>query len=179
MSAVKNVLEEAKKHVGYVEGPKKDNMFGKWYGSNGTAWCAAFVSYVLNKAGYGATIKGAQTAKGFNSCGAGIKFFKAKKAWFPVSEAKPGDLVFFDWDHDGEQDHVGIITFNDPAKKIVHTIEGNTSSASQSNGGTVQAKTRNYSVIMGVGRPAYPVEKPKAAPTPAVKTATAPAPKAE
>ena len=69
--------------------------------------------------------------------------------------------------------------------KTIKTIEGNTSDKSHSNGGTVQAKTRNWSVIMGVGRPAYaasasapvaaepaekPVEKPAAA-VPAQKTA--------
>lgn len=165
MTTPAQVIAEAKKHVGYVEGPKKNNIFGKWYGSNGTPWCAAFVSYCLNHTGAGDLIKGAQTPKGFNSCGAGIKFFKSKKAWFPVKDAKPGDLCFFDWDHDGEQDHVGIVVKNDPAKKVLHTIEGNTSDKNHSNGGTVQAKVRNYSVIMGVGRPAYAV-----APAPAPVT---------
>lgn len=160
------VIAEAKKHLGYVEGPKKDNIFGKWYGSNGTAWCAAFVSYCLNRAGGGDLIKGAQTAKGFNSCGSGIKFFKAKKAWFPVASAKPGDLCFFDWDHDGVQDHVGIVVSNDPKTKTIKTIEGNTSDTNHSNGGTVQAKTRNYGVIMGVGRPAYAVAAPAVASAP-------------
>lgn len=178
------VIAEAKKHLGYVEGKNKDNTFGKWYGSNGSAWCAAFVSYVLNHTGNGALIKGAQTAKGFNSCGAGIKFFKGKKAWFAVKDAKPGDIVFFDWDHDGEQDHVGIVVSNDPKTKTVKTIEGNTSDSNHSNGGVVMAKTRNYSVLMGVGRPAYsgaaqaPVETLKAAPAPVSAPAKAEAPKA-
>lgn len=156
--AIVAVVTEAKKHVGYVEGPKKDNIFGAWYGANHTAWCAEFVSYVLNHAGYGKLIAGAQSPKGFASCGKGIAFFKAKKAWFPVEQAKPGDLVFFDWDHDGEQDHVGIVTMNDVANKKLHTIEGNTSDASHSNGGIVQIANRNYSVVMGVGRPAYPAD---------------------
>lgn len=158
------LIAEAKKHLGYVEGKGKDNIFGKWYGMNGAPWCAMFVSYCLNKSGAGAAVAGAQSPKGFASCGAGIKFFKAKKAWFPVAQAKAGDIVFFDWEHDGEQDHVGIVVSNDPKTKTVKTIEGNTSDTNHSNGGTVQAKTRNYSVIMGVGRPAYAVVKPAAAP---------------
>lgn len=168
------LIAEARKHVGYVEGPKKDNLFGKWYGMNGAPWCAMFVSYCMNISGSGALIKGAQGPKGFASCGAGIKFFKAKKAWFPASAAKPGDLVFFDWERDGEQDHVGIVVSNDPKTKTMKTIEGNTSSASQSNGGTVAAKTRNYSVIMGVGRPAWPA--PKVPAQPAAPAAAAPKP---
>jgi len=159
MTAQYEVIQEAKKHVGYVEGPNKDNMFGKWFGANHTAWCAEFASYCINKAGYGSLIAGAQTAKGSASCGSFIQFFKKKKAWFPVEQAEMGDLVFFDWDHDGEQDHVGIVVKNNPEAKTVETIEGNTSDASHSNGGTVKRCVRNYSVIMGVGRPKYPTVK--------------------
>jgi hypothetical protein len=151
-----DVITEARKHIGYVEGPNKDNIFGAWFGANHTAWCAEFVSYVLNHAGYGSTIAGAQTAKGFSSCGKGIAHFKAKKAWFKVEQAKVGDIAFFDWDHDGSQDHVGIIAQVDVAGKRIKTIEGNTSNASNSNGGVVKETWRNMGVIMGVGRPNYP-----------------------
>lgn len=152
---VKDVINEARKHVGYVEGPKKNNIFGAWYGANNSPWCACFVSYVLNHSGYGRLIGGAQTVKGFNSCGKGIAFFKSKKAWFKVEQAQPGDLAFFDWDHDGEQDHVGLVVQVDLKKKQIKTIEGNTSDTSHSNGGVVKEQWRNFSVIMGVGRPDY------------------------
>lgn len=164
MTTAQQVIAEATKHVGYVEGPKKDNIFGKWYGANFSPWCACFVSYCINKVGGGALIKGAQTAKGFNSCGAGIKFFKSKKAWFPVAKAKPGDFAFFDWDHDGSQDHVELVVKNDPKKKQVLCIGGNTSDASHSNGGVVKKSWRSYGAIMGVGRPAYAEPAPKVAP---------------
>ena len=157
MSA-KDVIAHARKHLGYVEGPNKDNIFGAWYGANHAPWCACFVSWAINAAGQGELIAGAQTKKGFNSCGKGIAFFKAKKAWFPVAEAKVGDVAFFDWDHDGEQDHTGIVTDIDLKGKKIKTIEGNTSDTSHSNGGIVKEQWRNFSVIMGVGRPAYPAE---------------------
>lgn len=153
--SVKDVILEARKHLGYVEKAGKDNIFGAWYGANHAPWCACYVSYVLNHSGYGRLIGGAQTAKGFNSCGKGIAFFKKKKAWYPVAEAKPGDLAFFDWDHDGEQDHVGLVTQVDLKNKKIKTIEGNTSDTSHSNGGVVKEQWRNFSVIMGVGRPDY------------------------
>ena len=156
-----DVIKEARKHLGYTEGANKDNIFGKWYGANHTAWCAEFVSYCLNHAGLGDLIKGAQTDKGFASCGKGIEFFKKRNAWHPVQDAIIGDIAFFDWDHDGSQDHTGIVTGIDKAKKLVRTIEGNTSDTSHSNGGVVKESWRNFSVIMGVGRPAYP-----ATPTP-------------
>lgn len=156
--AAKDVIAHARKHLGYVEGANKDNMFGKWYGANHSPWCAAFASWAVNAAGHGELIAGAQTKKGFNSCGKGIAFFKSKDAWFPVAQAKPGDLAFFDWDHDGEQDHVGIVVEINLKKKQIKCIEGNTSDKSHSNGGVVQEQWRNFSVIMGVGRPAYPTE---------------------
>jgi len=151
----KNVIVEARKHIGYVEGAGKDNIFGEWYGANRSPWCACFVSYVLNHAGHGDLVAGAQTKKGFNSCGAGIKFFKKKKAWFSIEEAVQGDIAFFDWDHDGEQDHTGIVVKIDLAKKRVLMIEGNTSDTSHSNGGVVKEQWRSFGVIMGVGRPDY------------------------
>jgi hypothetical protein len=155
MSEQGKVVVEARKHLGYVEGANKDNIFGAWYGANHSPWCAAFVSYCVTHAGMPDLLKGAQTAKGFNSCGKGIEFFKKHKAWFPVTEAKQGDLAFFDWDHDGSQDHVGIVIGIDLEKKRVKCIEGNTSDTSHSNGGVVQEQWRSFGVIMGVGRPAY------------------------
>lgn len=183
MSQVHSLIVEAKSHLGYVEGKGKDNKFGKWYGMNGAPWCAMFVSYCINEIGAGDLIKGAQGPKGFASCGYGIKFFKKKKAWFSVADAQPGDLAFFDWDKDGEQDHVGIVISNDPKTKTIKTVEGNTSDSSHSNGGTVQAKTRNYGVIMGVGRPAWkdkfgegkPAEEKKPEPKPVDKPVEKPA----
>lgn len=156
--AANAVVASARTKLGYIEGENKDNFFGRWYGANNSAWCACFVSWALAKAKLTHLIAGAQTDKGFNSCGAGIRFFKAKKAWYPVAEAKVGDLAFFDWDKDGEQDHVGIVTAIDLKKKQIRTIEGNTNDVNRSNGGTVQEKWRNFSVIMGVGRPAYPAD---------------------
>lgn len=155
MSAV-DVILQARKHLGYVEGPGKNNIFGKWYGANGSPWCACFVSWAVAAGGHPTLLQGAQTQKGFNSCGAGIKFFKRKNAWFPTDEARVGDLAFFDWDHDGSQDHVGIVTQVDLKAKKIKCIEGNTSNKSHANGGVVQEQWRNMSVIMGVGRPAYP-----------------------
>ena len=39
----------------------------------------------------------------------------------------PGTIIFFDWDHDGASDHVGIVESCDGT--TVHTIEGNSGDA--------------------------------------------------
>ena len=54
-------------------------------------------------------------------------------------------IIFFDWDHDGTSDHVGIVEKCEGGR--VYTIEGNSSD---------QVRQRNYTVdygaIMGYGR---------------------------
>lgn len=55
-----------------------------------------------------------------------------------------GMIIFFDWDHDGTSDHVGIVEKCEGGR--VYTIEGNSSD---------QVRQRNYAVdyssIMGYG----------------------------
>ncbi|MEU8119399.1 peptidoglycan-binding protein [Spirillospora sp. NPDC049024] len=67
-----------------------------------------------------------------------------------VDQAKPGDIVFFDWgatNSIGAIDHVGVV------EKVLgggrlQTIEGNTSDS-------VRRRVRDSGVIAGYGRPAY------------------------
>ncbi|WP_141580791.1 CHAP domain-containing protein [Actinomadura sp. WMMA1423] len=67
-----------------------------------------------------------------------------------VNQAKPGDIVFFDWgatNSIGAIDHVGVV------EKVLgggrlQTIEGNTSDS-------VRRRVRDSGVIAGYGRPAY------------------------
>jgi peptidoglycan hydrolase-like protein with peptidoglycan-binding domain len=134
----------------------KDNIFGRYMDLNHTAWCAEFVSYCFQKAGAGKLIEKVQTPKGYVGCGAGIRGM-TKKGWkkIPVAQAQPGDVIFFDWDHNHDPDHTGIVLKNDPKKKIVTCREGNTSrgDGSRSNGGQVAQRPRNYSVVFAVFRP--------------------------
>ena len=171
-------LAVAQFYVGTKEKPKGSNhtIFGAWYGVQ-TAWCAMFVSYCLNHSGNGKTINGAQSKKGYALCSKGISWFKRKKAWFPVKQAKPGDVAFFDWNHDHNPDHTGIIVKVDLKRKRVLTIEGNTGPSNLSNGGMVMKQWRSMSVIIGVGRPAFPaaaVAVEKTPPAPVVVEAVKP-----
>lgn len=161
----------------YKEAKSDDTLFGRWYGMNHAAWCAMFVSYCFNDAGAGKLVA-ASTAKGFASCTAGCNWFRKHKAFFHAREAKPGDVVFMAFDGDlSDADHVGIVVSHDKVKKIVHTVEGNTTNpkaaGSQSRGDGVYLKARPYSLIVGIGRPKWPfpsisvpveTPKPKVAP---------------
>jgi cell wall-associated NlpC family hydrolase len=166
---VEAVLAVAKYYVDkkYVEGPKKNTVFGKFMNLNYAPWCASFVSYVFNKAGAGHIVRGTQTKNGFVGCSAGIRGLK-KKGFKTVklAEALPGDIIFFDWQNDNDPDHVGIVLKSHPKKKIVTCYEGNTSNGkggSQSNGGGVYKRDRRYSLVHVVIRPVFKVTStPKA-----------------
>jgi peptidoglycan hydrolase-like protein with peptidoglycan-binding domain len=111
-----------------------------------------FVSYCFHGAGLPLEIT---TKKGFAYCPYGVKWFKDKGWWHPRTETpRPGDVVFYDWEQNGESDHVGIIE-KVLAKGQIQAIEGNTGDRSQGNGGRVMRKTRSRSVIWGYGRPPY------------------------
>ena len=140
----------------YKEGRNNDSVFGKWYGMNNVPWCAMFVSYCFNKAGVGSLVA-ASTLKGFASCSAAVNWFKAHKGLVASKNAKPGDVVFFNFHGAKSPDHVGIVISNDPKHKVMHTVEGNTvnpnGTGDQVNGDGVYYKTRPYGYVVAVGRP--------------------------
>jgi CHAP domain len=147
----------------YEEGPSKDNLFGKWFGANHTAWCAEFVSYCFNKAGAGYVVNGLQTKNGYLSCGKGIAAMKKRGLkQVAVKDAQPGDIIFFDWEHDHDPDHTGIVLKNNPKKGTIVCREGNTSrgDGSKSNGGQVAERVRYYTNVFAVFRPQWKPVKP-------------------
>lgn len=160
MATAKQVIAEAVSHAGYTETGNNVNMFGKWYGMNGAAWCAIFVSYCMNKAGAGALIKGAATAKGTARVSDFMRHAQKHK-WAKIApkDAHAGDIVIFDFPGGYETDHVGFIRAASKGKNI-YTIEGNTSSGtgSQSNGGGVYKRTRSFGTVHSIWRPPYDAE---------------------
>ena len=72
-----SIINIAKTEIGYTETGSNDTKYGKWYGLNNNPWCAMFVSWCFNQAGLSSKIA-AQTAKGFASCNAGLKWFVSK-----------------------------------------------------------------------------------------------------
>jgi hypothetical protein len=164
----------------YEEGPQKDNLFGKWFGANHTAWCAEFVSYCFTKGGAGYVVQGIQTKTGYLSCRAGIAGMK-KRGYkqIPVKDAQPGDIIFFDWDHDHDPDHTGIVLKNNPKKGQITCREGNTSrgDGSRSDGGQVAERVRFYTSVFAVFRPVWkPVTKVAAPAVAPVTPVAAPVP---
>ncbi|MBE6019640.1 MAG: CHAP domain-containing protein, partial [Clostridiales bacterium] len=113
------IIEVAKKELGNQGGEK----FWTWYGfSMRVDWCAIFVSWCEDQCGYIDESK----APSFAMVSDGGNWFVRNDQWLDKgSVPEPGDLIFFDWEKDGDRDHVGIVTQVIGDK--VFTIEGNSS----------------------------------------------------
>ena len=126
------------------------NMGGEpywsWYGFNSRVeWCACFVSWCANECGYIDT----GVIPKFAGCVNGAQWFKDKGQWQDGSaEPVPGMIIFFDWESDGETDHVGIV--QKVENGIVYTVEGNSGDSCRVN----QYSVGHYQ-IYGYGVPQY------------------------
>jgi hypothetical protein len=147
-------LAEAKRHVGEKESPPSSNRisFSNWYGIVGP-WCAMFVSWCYVQAGSKAFAKGQRYAYVpyiVHDARAGANNLAI------VHEPSAGDLVCFDWDHDGVADHVGLFdSWLSHRAGTFRTVEGNTAVGNESNGGAVMARERDRSEVLAfvhVGR---------------------------
>ncbi|MEU4343479.1 CHAP domain-containing protein [Nocardia sp. NPDC023852] len=104
------------------------------------AWCASFASWLWEKAGY----KVNWTNKNYVPS----IWSDAKKMGLAANaaNAQPGDMIIFDWQGDGNPDHVGIV--ESVNGNSITTIEGNSSDAIRRNNYRV-----GTSSLVGVVKP--------------------------
>ena len=130
------LVDLVKSQVGNVGGAP----YWSWYGFDSrVAWCACFVSWCYNRAGV--------SEPRFAACQSqGIPWFTSHGQWgdrgYP--NLAPGDAIFFDWELDGEADHVGIVIGTDGER--VYTVEGNSGDACK-----IKSYPLNYECIKGYG----------------------------
>lgn len=142
--------------LGYTETPAGSNRtkYGVWYGMNGVAWCAEYVSWCYR--GDLTMIKGkfARTDEKARSLNKQGVFHKGSAG------IKAGDIVFYAFygsSFEGRYlgiNHVGICLGEKEDGRII-AIEGNTSAGDNANGGQVQIRYRSKGYIAGYFRPAY------------------------
>ena len=109
-----DLMELAKEQVGNIGGRK----YWEWYGSAvHFEWCGAFVSWCYAQAG--------KDGPFFTGCYWGAEWFKERDQWgdWDYPDIAPGDCIFFDWNLDGDADHVGLVIGTDG--EYVYTVEGN------------------------------------------------------
>ena len=113
----KPLINTAMSQLGNVGGEPYWTWFG--FGMR-VEWCAIFVSWCEDQCGY---IKN-DKAPSFAMVEDGAAWFKNHGQWLGEESApEAGDLVFFDWNLDGEPNHVGIVTA--VTDDLLFTVEGN------------------------------------------------------
>lgn len=124
-------------------GNEGGELYWRWYGfSAHVDWCAAFVSWCADQAGL---LDDGSMPK-FAVCDDGIRWFVEKGRWFNRNiEPRSGMIIFFDWDGDGNSDHVGIV--EQCEDDMIYTIEGNSNDVCMEKWYMVGDKT-----IIGYGR---------------------------
>ncbi|MDR2672501.1 MAG: CHAP domain-containing protein [Coriobacteriales bacterium] len=116
-----DIVEVALSQLGNPRGAP----YWSWYGfGSRVEWCACFVSWCANECGY---IEAGVIPR-FSWVPSGVQWFRdAGRFQERDYSPQPGDIIFFDWQGDGESDHVGIVEYVEG--RYVHTIEGNSSDA--------------------------------------------------
>lgn len=128
MSMRTNVIKIARSQLGFRE-PTGDDKYIRWYNATNktnfaldASWCAMFASWVLREASVPESL-----LPNFASCSVALEWAKKKKIWYSRLTnhvPKAGELILFDWNTDGRQDHVGIV--ETVTANQITTIEGNT-----------------------------------------------------
>lgn len=148
------ILELARGELGVKESPPNSNRvkyntayYGKEVSGSNYAWCAVFVWWCFCGAGaselyYG----GGKTAY----CPTLLNFHKQQKV---SGDYRPGDVIFFNFSGKKNAAHVGICESWDGA--CITTIDGNTGTGNEANGGAVMRRRRHKKYIVGAYRPGY------------------------
>ena len=120
--------------------------YWSWYGFDSRVeWCACFVSWCADQCGY---LESGIIPK-FSGCVDGANWFQSSGQWQDRNYVpSAGDIIFFDWEGDGETDHVGIVEKCE--NSVVYTVEGNSGDACKQNQYTVGSSS-----IYGYGIPTY------------------------
>jgi len=148
-------LSVAVDELGQKESPPESNLnpYGKWYGEDGVPWCAIFCTWAYEHAALALNVPSPATFQTVKQAGSNDRYdyvpwlvSDARAGRYGLSVTKdplPGDLVAYDWNWNGEYDHVGLFHSWSDGRVIFEAIEGNTSVSNNSNGGEVMRRSRN------------------------------------
>jgi peptidoglycan hydrolase-like protein with peptidoglycan-binding domain len=147
MGSAAGMIAAARSLLGLKESPpgSNHNKVTVWYGVD-AAWCDMAVTYAAYHSDNSGAVYGKHswTVEHANT-------FRSHGRWhYGLGGVRAGDIVFFDWGGSrsiSKIDHVGVVEAVH-SNGTITTLEGNTSNM-------FARRTRNSSVVVGYGRPAY------------------------
>ncbi len=153
-----SLLTLARGELGVSERPAGSNnvkyntaYYGREVSGAGYPWCCVFVWWLFQQTGASALFYGGgRTAY----CPALLTYHKKQAV---KKDYRPGDVIFFNFSGKTGAAHVGICEKWDG--EHITTIDGNTGSGNEANGGAVMRRTRHKKYIVGAYRPAYQEEE--------------------
>lgn len=152
----KEYLDTCRKYLGVMEGSSNHgkivDMFNSYVLktfpiSYSDAWCSAFISAMAIECGCTDIIPISANCDEMYKKGIVMGIAIPKDKWIP----KIGDIVFYDWNLNGELDHVGVV--DTMSKNIIYVLEGNKNNS-------VAYRNINYknATITKIIRPRYKKE---------------------
>lgn len=124
----KEYLDVCKKYLGTKEGTAKHRKIVYMFNSSklktfpisyDDAWCSAFISAMAIESGCTDIIPISANCDEMYKKGVVMGIAIPKDKWIP----KMGDILFYDWNLNGELDHVGVV--ETMSKNVIHVLEGN------------------------------------------------------
>lgn len=156
-TTAEKILALARGEIGVREYPPNSNnvkyntaYYAREVSGSDYPWCAVFIWWLFREAGapelyYG----GKHTAY----CPALMDYHRGQA----VKDYRPGDIIFFNFSGKASAAHVRICESWDGT--YITTIDGNTGTGSEANGGAVMRRGRHKQYIVGAYRLAYEKEE--------------------
>ena len=153
-----DIIEILEKEVGIKESPANSNnvkyntaYYGRKVSGSAYPWCCAFVWWVFQQAGASDLFYGGRKTA---HCATLLDYHK-KVGQSVTGNYKPGDVIFFNFSGGTSAKHVGVCIEYNKTKGTITTIDGNTGTSNEADGGAVMYRTRSIKYIVGAYRPAY------------------------
>jgi hypothetical protein len=160
---VKTILDKARSYIGIKESPTNSNnvifntrYYGKPVSGSAYPWCVAFQWCLFQDVGASDIFYGGNKVA---SCTLLKNYHKANGQEIKdFTSLKPGDLVFFNFSankvtNSSTTEHIGIC--EEVSGNYVTTIDGNTGTTNEANGGAVMRRKRHKKYFVTAIRPKY------------------------
>lgn len=153
-----DIIKILEKEVGIKESPANSNnvkyntaYYGRKVSGSAYPWCCAFVWWVFAEAGASELFYGGKKTA---SCKTLYNYHK-KQGQQITGNYQPGDIIFFNFSGKSSTEHVGVCVSYDKIKRTITTIDGNTGTTNEANGGAVMYRTRALKYVVRAYRPKY------------------------